>query len=76
MPIKHAYFSLKQQTQNGVCHIYLKEDGSEINCTEVIDIKKDNVTQYFSDNIYVGEVVKYSHSIKNNDFIERKIKSL
>ena len=76
MPIKHAYFSLNQQTQNGVFHIYLKEDGSEVNCTEVMDIKKENVTQYFSDNIYVGEVVKYSHSIKNDDYGERKIKSL
>ena len=76
MPIKHAYFSLNQQNQNGVFHIYLKEDGSKVNCTEVMDIKKENVTQYFSDNVYVGEVVKYSHSIKNEDYVERKIKSL
>ena len=65
MSIKHAYFSLNQQNQNGVYHIYLKEDGSKVNCTEIMDVKKENVTEYFSDNAYMGEVVKYSHSIKN-----------
>jgi hypothetical protein len=73
MPTVHAYFSKTQKIQNGIVYIYFKEDGKEIECTEVSPHKPDDITRLFSDNIYLGEVVKFSHSIKDENYVDRKI---
>ena len=68
MSIRQAYYSNTQEPKNGVYHVYLDKDGKEIKCSEVMGIKMENITEYFPDNIYLGEVVKYSHSVKNENY--------
>ena len=69
----HAYFSNTQKIQNGIVYIYLNKDGKEIECTEVSPHKPDDITRLFSDNIYLGEVIQFSHSIKDENYVDREI---
>ena len=72
MPL-HAYYSYTQEIKNSVRYIYLTADGTEIICTEVMNIKKENLTENFLDNKYLGEVVKYSDKINLNELIIPKV---
>ena len=73
MPTVHAYFSKTQKLNNRIVYIYFKEDGTKVECSEVSPYKWDDITRLFSDNIYLGEVVKFSHSIKDENYVDRKI---
>ena len=73
MPTVHAYFSKIQKLNNGIVYIYHKEDGTEVECSEVSPYKWDDITRLHSDNIYLGEVVKFSHSIKDENYVDNRI---
>ena len=72
----HAYFSNTQKLKNGIVYIYFKEDGTKVECSEVSPHKPDDFTKFFSDNIYLGEVVKFSHSIKDENYVDNKMERL
>ena len=38
--------------------------------------KPDDFTKFFSDNIYLGEVVKFSQSIKDENYVDNKMEPL
>ena len=71
----HAYFSNTQKLKNGIVYIYFKEDGTKVEC-EVSPHKPDDFTKFFSDNIYAGEVVKFSQSIKDENYVDNKMEPL
>ena len=62
-PIRHGYYSPSQAEMNGKIYVYHNQNNEEIETTVVISIKKNDITKYYSDTRYVGEVTKYIRTI-------------
>ena len=64
----HGSYSQTQKESNGISYIYSDEDGNTKEVTEVSSKyrDKDNITEFFSDNIYIGIVTKFIKSIGSN----------
>jgi hypothetical protein len=63
----YAYYSETQKNNNGIYYIYLDKDKKEVYATEVSSYKKDkdNITEFFRDNVLLGEVFEF---VKKVDF--------
>ena len=59
----HGYYSTRQRINNNTYYIYMNEQGKETFLTEVSNKKKENVTEFFEDNCYVGIVNKFVKSV-------------
>ena len=55
----YGYYSQTQRKNNAQHYIYLNEQGQETLVTEVSNKKKENITEFFEDNYYVGIVNKF-----------------
>jgi len=64
--ILHGYYSQAQAEMNGKIYVYHNQNNEEIETTTVISRKKSDITKYFSDNTYVGELVNYVKTITIN----------
>ena len=63
METLYGYYSETQKNNNDQYYIYLNEQGKNTMVTEVSHKKKDNVTEFFEDNCYVGIVNKFVKSV-------------
>ena len=61
----YGYYSNQQSKNNQCAYIYLDTSGKEVYITQVSEcnLEGDELTKYFSDNIYVGEVTKYIKTV-------------
>ena len=62
----YGYYSDVQSRATGYIYTYLNATGDKIEVTEVSSTKKDDdqMTKYFKDNMYMGNVIKYESKIK------------
>ena len=64
----YAYYSEIQKNKNGIYYIYLDKDKKEVYATEVSSHKKDkdNITEFFEDNVLLGEVFEFVKKVEFN----------
>tara|TARA_B100001093_G_C26214697_1_gene753545 strand:+ start:50 stop:313 length:264 start_codon:yes stop_codon:yes gene_type:complete len=67
----YAYYSEIQKNNNGIYYIYLDKDKKEVYATEVSPYKKD--TEFFEDNVSLGEVFKFVKSIQLGNSRNRSV---
>ena len=63
MEILYAYYSETQKNNNGKYYVYFNDKETEIIVTEVRHIKKENITDLFKDNYYLGVVTQFVRSV-------------
>lgn len=62
---KYGYYSIRESETNKCVYVYLDSSGKEVYVTRVSNftLEGDELTRYFSDNKYVGEVTTYIKTV-------------
>ena len=73
----YGYYSDKQYQQNGIIYVYRDNDKNEKFLTEVSSRLRtdDELTMFFDDNIFMGEVYEYVRIEKNSNIRSQIIRT-
>ena len=73
----YGYYSDKQYQQNGIIYVYRDNDKKEKFLTEVRVkiLTGDNLTRYFKDNTFMGEIYEFVRTEKNSNIRSQIIRT-